>query len=75
MRKLWNKLHKIIKNVHIVDNFSKTSDTHPPLGSGKVNFPEIFEVIKSYNYQGPLIIELSSAKDLSQSLAFITKFL
>ncbi|MHA2007954.1 MAG: sugar phosphate isomerase/epimerase family protein [Promethearchaeota archaeon] len=75
VRVLWNKLHKIIKNIHIVDNFTKNSDTHPPLGTGKVNFSEIFEVLESYNYQGPLIIELSSAKDLPQSIAFINKFL
>lgn len=72
---LWENFSNIIKNVHIVDNFSKTSDTHPPLGTGKVNFREIFEVMKSYNYQGPLVIELSTAKDLPQSISFINKFL
>ncbi|MBA7670409.1 endonuclease 4 [subsurface metagenome] len=72
---LWEYFSKIIKNIHIVDNFSKTSDTHPPLGTGKVSFHEIFEVIKSYNYQGPIIIEISTAKDLPQSINFINKFL
>lgn len=72
---LWENFSNIIKNVHIVDNFSKTSDTHPPLGTGKVNFREIFEVMKSYNYQGPIVIELSTAKDLPQSINFINKFL
>jgi len=72
---LWDKMHKKIKNIHLVDNFSRDSDTHPPLGTGKVDFAEIFDVIKSYNYQGPLIIELSSIKELSQSITFINKFL
>ena len=72
---LWDYFSKIIKNVHIVENFSRTSDTHPPLGTGKVNFHEIFEVMKSHDYQGPLIIELSTVKDLPQSINFINKFL
>ena len=72
---LWEKFHKIIKNVHIVDNSSKTSDKHPPLGSGKVNFHEIFEVIETYGYKGSLIIELSTAKDLVNSIEFLNRFL
>ncbi|MFX1454816.1 MAG: sugar phosphate isomerase/epimerase family protein [Promethearchaeota archaeon] len=75
VKSLWEKFHKIIKNVHVVDNSSKTSDEHPPLGSGKVNFREIFEIIKSYDYKGALIIELSTAKDLTKSIEFIKKFL
>ena len=75
VKKLWAKFHNIIKNVHIVENFTKISDTHPPLGTGKIDFKEIFDVIKSYDYRGPLIIELSSAKSLNQSINFINKFL
>jgi len=75
VKHLWEKFHGIIRNVHIVDNFSKKSDTHPPLGTGKINFKEIFHVIKSCNYDGPLIIELSSAKSLNQSINYINKFL
>ncbi|MFX0038622.1 MAG: sugar phosphate isomerase/epimerase family protein [Promethearchaeota archaeon] len=75
VKNLWAKFHHIIKNVHIVDNFSKNSDTHPPIGSGKIDFNEIFEIFKSYNYRGPIIIELSSAKSLNQSINYIKKFL
>ncbi|MFX1493349.1 MAG: sugar phosphate isomerase/epimerase family protein [Promethearchaeota archaeon] len=71
---LWKKFHKIIKNVHLVDNFTKDSDTHPPLGTGKINFNRIFEIIKSYNYKGPLIIEISSFKHLQESINFIKKY-
>ena len=72
---LWEKFHEIIKNVHMVDNFTKETDTHPPLGSGKVKFKEIIEVISSYNYKGALIIELSSNKKLKESIDYINRFL
>lgn len=75
VRNLWAKFHNMIKNVHIVENYSKKSDTHPPLGTGKIDFTEIFEIIKTYNYKGPIIIELSSANSLDQSVNFIKKFL
>ncbi|MFW9999014.1 MAG: sugar phosphate isomerase/epimerase family protein [Candidatus Hodarchaeota archaeon] len=75
LRLLWAKFHSIIKNVHIVDNFTKISDTHPTLGTGKIDFKEIIDVMKNYNYNGPLIIELSSVKSLNQSINFINKFL
>ena len=38
---LWKKFHKKIKNIHLVDNYTKDSDTHPPLGTGKINFNRI----------------------------------
>jgi sugar phosphate isomerase/epimerase len=72
---LWEKFHKIIKNIHIVDNSSKSSDKHPPLGTGKVNFRKIFDLIKTYDYEGSLIIELSTAKDLKNSIKFLSRFL
>ena len=72
---LWKKFHDKIKNIHLVDNFSKESDTHPQLGKGKINFKEIFYTIQKYNYKGPLIIELSSIKDLENSLNYINKIL
>lgn len=72
---LWENLHSRIKNIHIVDNFKKTSDTHPRLGSGKINFKKIFEIIKKYNYQGSLIIELSAASDTLESIEFIQQFI
>lgn len=71
----WKKFSKIIKNVHLVDNYDKEKDNHPALGSGKINFNEIFKIINEYNYNGALIVELSSAKDLPQSIEFIQKFL
>ena len=75
VKNLWAKFHNIIKNVHLVENFSKKSDTHPPLGTGKINFKEIFDTFKQYSYKGPIIIEESTAKSIDQSINFINKFL
>lgn len=75
VEKLWSELHDVIKNVHIVDNFTRDNDTHPGLGKGKIDFKEIFEVFRSYDYKGALIIELSQASELSSSMEYISKFL
>ena len=72
---LWKQFHKIIKNVHLVENFTTDSDTHPPLGSGKVDFKGILETIRNYRYKGALIIELSSNEDLDNSFDYIYKLL
>jgi sugar phosphate isomerase/epimerase len=72
---LWEQHHNIIKNVHLVENFTTDSDTHPPLGSGKLDFKLILETIKRYQYKGALIIELSSNKDLSNSVEIIKKLI
>ncbi|MBY9008282.1 MAG: sugar phosphate isomerase/epimerase [Candidatus Lokiarchaeota archaeon] len=72
---LWKQFHKIIKNVHLVENFTTESDTHPPLGSGKVDFKGILETIRNYRYKGALIIELSSNEDLDNSFDYIYKLL
>lgn len=72
---LWEKYHKIIKNVHLVENFTTDSDTHPSLGSGKVDFKRILDTINNYEYKGALIIELSSNKELSNSIDYINRLL
>ncbi|MFX1571227.1 MAG: sugar phosphate isomerase/epimerase family protein [Promethearchaeota archaeon] len=72
---LWEKMYKKIRNIHIVDNFSKETDTHPPLGTGKVDFNEIFSLIHQYSYNDALIIELSSSKHLIQSIDFVKNFI
>jgi len=74
VEELWKKFNKIIKNIHLVDNNDKNSDMHPALGSGKVDFTKIFNVVQNYNYEGTLIVELSSSKDLPQSIEYIKNF-
>ncbi len=72
---LLSKMKKLIKNVHIVDNFTKDNDTHPCLGSGKIAFKSIFDQLKNLDYRGSLIIELSTVKELNKSVEFIRKLL
>ncbi|MHA1274683.1 MAG: sugar phosphate isomerase/epimerase family protein [Promethearchaeota archaeon] len=75
IEKLWSKFHNVIKNIHIVDNDNRDSDKHPALGAGKINFKEIFDLIKKYEYKGALIIELSTATALPSSIDYIKKFI
>ncbi len=72
---LWDKFHKRIKNVHVVENNDKETDKHPQLGLGTVNFEEIFKIIKSHDYSGALIIEVFSSTALRNSINFIKQFL
>ncbi|MHA1886021.1 MAG: sugar phosphate isomerase/epimerase family protein [Promethearchaeota archaeon] len=71
----WENFHKVIKNIHLADNDNKEGDSHPELGSAKVDFQEIFDVIKKYNYNDNLIVELSSTQGILNSFEFIKKFL
>ncbi len=75
VKDLWEKCHSIIKNIHVVDNTVKTSDVHPCLGTGVIDFKEIFDIVNSYNYNGSLIIELGSGNDSLKSIEYIRKFL
>ena len=77
VKKLWNILSNRIKNVHIVENTNKDSDRHPPLGisGGKVEFQEIMDQIRRHQYDGALIIELTQASKLPQSIDHIRTFL
>jgi len=72
---LWEKFQKLIKNVHLADNSDRETDTHPPLGTGKVDFHLVFEIARKYQYNGPMIIEPYSAMSLPQDINFIKKFL
>ncbi|MHA1724597.1 MAG: sugar phosphate isomerase/epimerase family protein [Promethearchaeota archaeon] len=72
---LWNKFHDKIKNVHLAENSDKNTDHHPQLGTGKVNFEEIFNIMKSYKYLEAIIVEVFSATTLEKSIEYITQFL
>jgi sugar phosphate isomerase/epimerase len=72
---LWKYLSNEIKNVHLVDNYDKNSDSHPKLGTGKIDFKLLFEILNTYNYNDALIVELSSFNDVPESIDFIYKFL
>ena len=60
-------LNGLIANVHIHDN-DGGSDQHLPIGRGNIDFPEVLRGLKENDYDGPLIIEAHSLKDLSSNL-------
>lgn len=71
----WERFHDIVKNVHLADNTNKDTDLHPALGDGEVNFKEILNIIKKYDYEGALIIEIITGRALRRSIDFINKLL
>ena len=72
---LWEKFHDRIKNVHLAENVDKETDTHPQLGKGEVNFPQVIENARKYEYDGALIIEVFSSATLRNSTKFIKTIL
>ncbi|TFG30361.1 MAG: sugar phosphate isomerase/epimerase [Promethearchaeota archaeon] len=71
----WERFHKYVRNIHLADNENKETDRHPALGTGKVNFNEMFKLAKKYNYKGPLIVEIITGRALRRSIEFIEPFL
>ncbi|MHA2006544.1 MAG: sugar phosphate isomerase/epimerase family protein [Promethearchaeota archaeon] len=70
---LWERLHKKIKNIHLVEETGNSKDLHPTIGVGSVDFPKVFEIAERYNYGGALIMELHKVEDLPQSIDYIKK--
>lgn len=58
-----NVLGKKIINVHVHDN-NGGKDQHLAIGEGKIDFEEIFKVLKGIEWRGPLIIEAHKIEDL-----------
>ncbi len=67
----WKTFHNKIKNVHLVDNNTKDRDPHIALGKGNINFDLIFSLIKSYKYEGALIVELNSKMALIKGINYV----
>ena len=74
IEKLWEKINKKIKNIHLVDDLGNFSDIHPTLGEGNVNFQKVFEIAENYNYDGAMIIELHKVENLPKSIEYIRNF-
>ena len=70
----WEKFHKFVKNIHLADNVNKDTDLHPALGSGKINFQQILNLVKQYKYNGSLIIEIITGRALRKSIEHIQQF-
>ena len=54
-----HKLSFHLSMVHVNDN-NGTGDDHLPPGEGSIDWPEVIAQLDSYNFRGPLIIELSA---------------
>jgi len=65
------ELKKSIPYVATVEFKDHTSEfetwNFPPLGQGKVNFPEILNILKEHHYNGPITIEFEGIKDVELS--------
>ncbi len=61
-------LFQKIAHVHVHDNFGGSSvkdDLHLPLGDGKVDYPEIFKVLKEKGYDSTMTLEIKPSDMLS----------
>ncbi|MEQ9715921.1 MAG: sugar phosphate isomerase/epimerase family protein [Candidatus Asgardarchaeum sp.] len=66
----FKKTHMYIVNLHIHDNHGE-SDEHLVPGSGNINFHELVDVLKKYNYGGPIILEVKSISGLQRAKVFM----
>ncbi len=61
-----SELKKSISYVATVEFKDHTGEfetwNFPPLGTGKVNFPEILKILKEHHYKGPITIEFEGVK-------------
>jgi sugar phosphate isomerase/epimerase len=63
-------LDKFIVNVHLHDNNGR-EDEHLPTGKGSIDFVGLFERMKDWRSEKPLIIECHSLAGLKESLDFM----
>lgn len=60
-----------IKEVHLTDGFKEDPISHYPVGTGEVNCLAILKRLDEINYEGRIILEVDSKKDLLQSVAYL----
>ncbi len=63
-------------HLHLNDN-DGSCDLHLPLGKGSINFASLLKALEAVNYQGALVLEISSsrAKDFIESRLFLQNLL
>ncbi|MEA3221711.1 MAG: sugar phosphate isomerase/epimerase family protein [Thermodesulfobacteriota bacterium] len=72
-----NNSFKRIAHVHVHDNQGGTSvkdDLHLPLGEGKVNYPDIFTLLKEKGYNSTITMEVSPV-DMPRTKAEIERYI
>ena len=73
MKNVYEKIH----HIHVHDNLGGTGvkdDLHLPLGDGKVNYPEIFKILKQKGYQSTITMEVKP-KDMLRTQKEIRRYL
>jgi sugar phosphate isomerase/epimerase len=60
-----------IKEVHLTDGFREEPISHYPVGTGEVNCLAVLKRLQEINYEGRIILEVDSKKDLLKSLAYL----
>lgn len=60
-----------IKEVHLIDGIYSDPVTHYPLGAGEVDLISVFDKLEKINYQGIIILEVNSQKDLLESKKYL----
>ncbi|MFU2191480.1 sugar phosphate isomerase/epimerase family protein [Methanobacterium sp. MZD130B] len=61
--------YPLIKHVHLSDN-DGTWDQHNALGTGNIDFVELFKSLNDVKYDGVLVVEVKNTTDVVRSLKF-----
>ncbi|MFX1338009.1 MAG: sugar phosphate isomerase/epimerase family protein [Promethearchaeota archaeon] len=70
----WEKFHRYVRNIHLAEIGDNETDLHPPLGTGKVNFKKVLNLVKKYDYDGSMFIEIVTGRALRRSIDYIRQF-
>lgn len=70
----WEKFNRYVKNIHLAEIGENQTDMHPPLGTGKVDFKKVLNLVKKYEYDGSMIIEIVTGRALRRSIDYIRQF-
>lgn len=60
-----------IKEVHLTDGFKQDPVSHYPVGTGDVDCLAVLKRLEEINYEGRIVLEVGSKKDLVKSLAYL----
>ena len=60
-----------IKEVHLTDGFKGDPVSHYPVGTGEVDCLAVLKRLEEINYEGRIVLEVGSKKDLVKSLTYL----
>lgn len=66
--------YPLIKHVHLSDN-DGTWDQHDALGTGSIDFVELFNSLNNFKYDGVLVVEVKNTIEVIKSLEFINNII